>query len=292
MALSTDKIRIWLDYDQNELNDQYNQRVLVPHADDYIQRNLEESARARAQLTCQLDIPYGPSHTEILDIFPALTQRAPIAVSIHGGAWTRMSKNHVSYPAEAFVSAGCTYVAVDFGLVPAVTLDELVRQNRAAIAWVYHNASTFGADPNRLYVAGHSSGAHVTGMMMTTDWKRDYGLPSDVIKGALACSGMYDLHPVRLSSRNDYLTLDAAAARRSSPIHHIPAYGCPLVIGYGENEQQEFRRQSVEFARVWRAHGFICREFDLPGLNHFDVGQQYNQPHSPILKAMFEMMGV
>ncbi len=286
------KPKVWLDYDQEALNDQYNQRVLVPHADAYAQRNLEESARVRSQLVCELDIPYGPSEVERLDLFPAPRAGAPIVVYIHGGAWTRSSKNHVSYPAESFVGAGAAYVAVDFGLVPSVTLDEQVRQNRAAIAWVYHHAADYGADPNRLYVAGHSSGAHVTGMMLTTDWARDRGLPRDVIKGALACSGMYDLEPVRLSSRNDYLKLDVEAARRNSPILHIPATGCPVIIGYGEGDQTEFRRQSTAFAAAWHAAGLRCHEVDLPGLNHFDVGQQYNAPQSAIVKLMFEMMGL
>ncbi len=286
------KPKIWLDYNQDELNDQYNQRVLVPHADEYAQRNLEESARVRAQLDCDLDRAYGPSEVEKLDVFPAATSGSPIVVYSHGGAWTRSSKNHVSYPAESFVGAGAAYVAVDFGLVPSVTLDEQVRQNRAAIQWVYRNAATYGADPNRLYVAGHSSGAHVTGMMITTDWERDWELPSDVIKGALACSGMYNLEPVRLSSRNDYLKLDIEAARRNSPILQIPASRCPVIIGYGEGDQKEFRRQSIEFAEAWRADGMACHEIELPGLNHFDVGQRFNCSQSPILKAMFEMMRI
>ncbi len=266
------KPKVWLDYDQDALNDQYNQRVLVPNADEYAQHNLEESERVRALLSCELNIPYGPTEVEKLDWFPAPVAGGPIVVYIHGGAWTRSSKNHVSYPAESFVGAGASYVAVDFGLVPSVTLDEQVRQNRAAIQWVYHHAADYGADPHRLYVAGHSSGAHVTGMMITTDWARDLGLPPDVIKGALACSGMYDLEPVRLSSRNDYLKLDTEAARRNSPILHIPSAGCPIIIGYGEGDQAEFRRQSMAFAAVWRAAGLVCHEVDLPSLNHFDVG--------------------
>ena len=127
--------------------------------------------------------------------------------------------------------------------------------------------------------------------MITTDWARDWGLPPDVIKGALACSGMYDLEPVRLSSRNDYLKLDPEAARRNSPILHIPAAGCPVIIGYGAGDQDEFRRQSMTFAAAWRGAGLRCHELELPGLNHFDVGQQYNEPQSPILQRMFEMMG-
>ena len=284
--------KVWLDYDQDALNDQYNQRVLVPNADEYAALNLEESERVRARLPCELDISYGPSEAEKLDLFPAPIAGGPIVVYIHGGAWTRSSKNHVSYPAESFTRAGATYVAVDFGLVPSVTLDEQVRQNRAAIQWVYHHVDSYGANPDKLYVAGHSSGAHVTGMMLTTDWARDWGLPPDVIKGALACSGMYDLEPVRLSSRNDYLHLDPEAARRNSPILQIPAAGCPVIIGYGEGDQDEFRRQSKAFAAAWRATGLRCHELELPGLNHFDVGQQFNEPQNPILKLMFEMMGV
>ena len=288
----SEKIKVWLDYDQDELNDQYNQRVLVPNADEYVQQNLQASARVRERLTCRLDLAYGPSEAEKLDFFPASSPGAPVVVYIHGGAWTRTSKSHVSYQAESFVGAGANYMAVDFGLVPAVTLDELVRQNRTAIQWVYRNAATLGVDPHRLYVAGHSSGAHVTGMMITTNWEGDWGLPADVIKGALACSGMYDLEPVRLSARNDYLELNMAAARRNSPILHLPDHGCPLIVGYGEQEQQEFRRQSIAFAKAWRAHGLSGQEFDLPGLNHFDMGQQYNHPDGPILKAMFAMMGL
>ena len=179
--------KVWLDYDQDALNDQYNQRVLVPNADEYAQRNLEESERVRACLPCELDVPYGPSEAEKLDLFPAPIAGGPIVVYIHGGAWTRSSKNYVSYPAESFTRTGVAYVAVDFSLVPSVTLDEQVRQNRAAIQWVYHHAESYGADPNQLYVAGHSSGAHVTAMMMTTDWARDWGLPPDVIKADVPC---------------------------------------------------------------------------------------------------------
>ena len=284
--------KVWLDYDQAALNDQYNQRVLVPNADEYAKRNLEESERVRAALPCELDVPYGPTEDETLDVFPAPAAGGPIVVYIHGGAWTRSSKNHVNYPAESFTRAGAAYVAVNFGLVPSVTLDEQVRQNRAAIQWVYQHAGRYGADPNQLYVAGHSSGAHVTGMMITTDWARGWGLPPNVIKGALACSGMYDLEPVRLSSRNDYLQLDLEAARRNSPILRIPASGCPVIIGYGEGDQDEFRRQSKTFAAAWRAAGLRCHDVVLPGLNHFEVGQQFNAPQSPILKLMFEMMGV
>jgi arylformamidase len=285
-----DPAKVWLDYTQEELDYNYNQRELVKNWDEYLTYYNSESERVRAKLNCRLDISYGPSEDQILDVFPATDPDSPVVVYIHGGAWTRSHKDSNAYLAESFVEAGAAFVSVHFGLVPKVTLDEQVAHNRAAIEWACRNCRDFGANPDRLYVAGHSSGGHHVGMMITTDWERDHGLPANVIKGALACSGMYDLEAPRRSYRNEYLHLDDAAVERLSPIRHIPEYGCPLIIGYGGGEHEEFRRQSKEFAEAWRAHGFVCQEFDMPGLNHFDVAKEFNNPDSPILKAMFPMI--
>ncbi len=282
--------RVWLDYSQEELDYNYNQRKLVPNWQEYFDYYTSESERVRAKLEGRLDISYGPSEDQILDVFPAAEAGSPLVVYIHGGAWTRSHKDANAYPAESFVAAGAAFVSVHFGLVPKVTLDEQVAHNRAAVEWAWRNCRDFGCDPDRLYVAGHSSGGHNVGMMITTDWRRDHGLPGDMIKGALACSGMYDLEAPRRSARNEYLQLDDEAVERLSPIRHLPDRGCPLIIGYGGGEHEEFRRQSQEFAAAWRARGFECQELDLPGLNHFDVGQQFNNPDGPILKATFEMI--
>ena len=283
---------IWLDYDQEALDSQYNQRALVPDADDYIAVDIAESERVRQKLECRIDVAYGPGEDERLDVFPAAAPGSPLVVYMHGGAWTRSDKANESFMAEAFVAAGAAFVAVNFGLCPRVTLDEMIRQARAAVAWSHENAASFGADPARLYIAGHSSGGHVGGMMAVTDWPAAHGLPRDLVKGALLCSGMYDLAPVRLSARNDYLRLDAAAEARNSAIRQIPADGCPLVIGYGGGEQKEFRRQSREFAAAWREAGLKVREFDMPGVNHFERRRHFNDPDGPILKATLEMMGL
>ncbi len=282
--------KIWLDYDQDALNRQYDQRALVPHADAYLARYARESARVRATLDCRLDVPYGPSDDEKLDIFPAKAAGAPVLVYIHGGAWTRSHKDGNSYQAPALVNAGAAFVSVNFGLVPSVSLDEIVRRCRAAVEWTYRNAADFGADPDRLYVAGHSSGGHLTGMLAVTDWAGGSGLPEDAVKGAFAASGMYDLEPVRLSARNDYLNLDIAAARRNSPIHHLRAAMPPMVIAHGGREHEEFRRQSTEFARTLKQRGLKCRALDFRALNHFEVGEEFANPDGALLKAVFEVM--
>jgi arylformamidase len=249
------------------------------------------SAEVRARLDCRLDVPYGPSEDERLDIFPAAAADAPVVVYYHGGAWTRWHKDNNSFQAPAFVEAGATFVPVNFALVPRVTLDELVRQCRAAVVWVYNNSVSFGADPNKLYVAGHSSGAHVVGLLAVTDWTQ-WGLPAGVIKGAFAASGMYELEPVRLSSRNRYLNLDEAMTARNSAMRQIPERVPPMVIAYGEREQIEFRRQSKDWAAVLRERGHRVTELDLPGLHHFEVAEQYANPDGALLKAVFQEIGL
>ncbi len=287
--MKTTEPKVWLDYTQTELDAEYNQATKVSNIPEILERVMAESARVRTEFDCELDVSYGPSEDERLDIFPAAERDAPVVVFIHGGAWTRTTKESVSYPAESFVGAGATYIAVNFGLVPNVTLDELIRQNRAAIVWVYQNAKSFGAEPEQLFVAGHSSGGHIAGMMVVTEWRK-WGVPDNIIKGALAASGMYDLEPVRLSARNEYLKLDEATARRNSSIRHIRDAMPPLVVAYGEHELEEFRRQSQAFVDALRKGGHVHQEIDLPGLNHFDVGFEFNNPDGRLLNAFFEIM--
>lgn len=283
---------VWLHYDQAGLNDQYEQRVLVPHADQYLAREAEESALVRETLRCRLDVNYGPTKEETLDIFPADGEGNPALVYLHGGAWTRSDKRGNSYQAPAFVGAGVSFLSVNFGLAPAVSMDELVRRCRAAVHWVHENTESFGSDRNRLFVAGHSSGAHLAAMVAVTDWAADWGLPADTVKGVIAASGMYDLEPVRLSARNEYLHLDRAATERNSPACHIRKGMPPMIVACGEKEQVEFRRHAVDFTYALRKDGHGCVSLDLPGQNHFDVGEALADLDSPLYKAAIELMKV
>lgn len=282
----------WRDYDQAELDAQYEQRTLVPDAAAYFERHLRLGEEVCARLDCRLDVAYGPGPDERLDVFPAGGTDTPVVVYLHGGAWTRWTKAHNRFQAPAFVDRGVAFVSVEFTLVPPGTLDQQVAQCRAAFAWVHAHAREFGGDPAKLYVAGHSSGGHMAAMLATTDWAGDAGLPADAVKGTIAASGIYDLAPVRASARNGYLQLDAEGALRNSPMAHIPDALAPTVIAYGTGELAEFQRQSRDFAAELGRRGHDCREVVLPGLNHFEVGEAFAEPDGPLLAAAFEMIGV
>lgn len=285
---------VYRGYSQAELDAQYNQATLVPDIGGYLDAWNGESARVRDSLPCRLSVPYGDGPAETLDIFPAENGAAgaPVMLFIHGGAWRALSKDSFSYPAAPFAAAGAVWVAADFSLLPDVSLDEQVRQNRAALVWLWRNARSFGGDRDRIYICGHSSGAHVGGTLVQGGWRRRADLPEDVIKGAVLVSGMYDLKPVRLSARNDYVRLDEVAARRLSPIHNIPERLPALALFWGSGELDEFRRQSRAFAETLWALGHRAEAMEISGANHFDMADGFADRRSAILRSCLGMMGL
>ena len=272
-------------YDQTALDAQYEQRTLVtaPAVDGYIREWRDSSERVRIEHEVIADLDYGPGERERVDIFPVAAPDAPMVLFVHGGAWRRLSKDEFSYPAPGFLQRGIAFAVAGFGLVPAVTLAEQVDQVRRALAWVHANASRFRIDAKRIHLLGNSSGGHLAGMLMGAG-------EAPLARGALLVSGIYDLEPVRLSSRNDYLDLDPASARSLSPITRIPSGGRPLIVGWGERELDEFQRQSREFAAAWGEQGGPVHTVVRPTCNHFDMTTELGQPESPVLQAFLEMI--
>ena len=280
-------------YDQPALDAQYEQRTLVPAeaVDGYIREWRESSERVRSAYEVIADLDYGAGERESLDFFPAARPDAPLVLFVHGGAWRRLSKDEFSYPAPGFLERGIAYAVAGFDLVPAVTLAEQVDQVRRALAWAHANASRFRIDAKRIYLLGNSSGGHLAGMLMGEgQGVGESQRQTPLARGALLVSGIYDLEPVRLSSRNDYLDLDPASARSLSPIARIPSGGRPLIVGWGERELDEFQRQSREFAAAWAEQGGAVHTVVRPTCNHFDMTTELGQPESPLLQPFVEMI--
>jgi arylformamidase len=282
--------KVFGDYTQEELDRQYEHRNIVANAEEFTAKGRAESKRIRDTIAGPRDIAYGPEPRQKLDIYPAGRANAPIVVWFHGGRWQMNSKEDSCRPAETFSRAGLNFIATSFRQAPHVPMDTIIDDARRAVAWAYNNAQSFGGDRNRLYIVGHSSGGHMAGMMVTTDWTK-LGLPRDAVKGGLLGSGMYDLEPVRLTFRNEALKLDKESAARNSPIKHIPVPGCPIVVTVGALESDEFRRQSREFAAAWNKAGNKAEFIEVPGLHHFSLSADFNNPANPAVKAALALFG-
>jgi arylformamidase len=277
---------IFRGYDRAALDREYDNRKKVSDAPAWLTRFAEASRDTRVEIPCRLDVAYGPAPGERLDIFPAdRATPAPIHVFIHGGYWQWLDKRDFSYVARAFVPAGITTVVINYGLIPAVTMAELVRQCRASIAWIVRNAASFGGDAGRLSVSGHSAGGHLVAMLMATDWAA-LGLPADAVKSGVGISGLYDLEPIRLCYLNDVLRLSPEDARAHSPIHLVPRHAGPLLLPLGAREGPEYLRQSQEMAASWRRHGGLCEVLVLADHDHFSIIWELNDRESPLARAV------
>ena len=285
-------MKVYLDYDQVGLDRQYEHRHFVSDADEILAFQAAESARVRAAAKGRFDVAYGDGEDELLVIYLAEGDGpAPIVVFFQGGRWAMGSKNSNCEAAEMYTAMGVHFVSVNFSLLPGVTMDVLIGQCRDAAGWIWRNASDFGGDNARMFVHGKSSGAHVAGMMAVTDWSQFDGLPADLFKGGLLVSGMYDLEPVRLTYRNEWLKMDERAALANSPIRHIPNNGCPLIVGVGALETDKFRRQSKEFSEAWSAAGLECQFAEMPDRHHFSVNEDMNVAGSELTKPFLALMG-
>jgi arylformamidase len=283
---------VWLDLDQKELDDAYDQSVYAPNQRQITGRYATNSEAVRARLGAPRRFAYGPTEIEGLDVYTTRQPNAPINVFIHGGAWRGgLAKNFAS-PAELFVRAGAHFVVPDFVnvLQTGGSLMPMAEQVRRAVAWVYRNAGSFGGDPSRIYVSGHSSGGHLAGVVLVTDWRKQFDLPADTVKGGLCCSGMFDLKPVRLSKRSDYVKFTDEVEHALSPQRHLDKLNCPVIVAYGTLETPEFQRQSRDFAAAVKAAGKPVQLLVGEGYNHFELPDTLANPYGPLGRAVLEQM--
>lgn len=279
---------VYLDYTQEALDRAYDQRFWAPNAESVIASWGRLSREARERFAHSTHA-YGPGAGETLDVFPAAGAAAPVHVHVHGGAWRMLSKDEESFLARMFIPAGVTLVVLDFDLIPRVRLPEMVEQVRRAVAWTHANIAALGGDPWRIHVSGHSSGAHLAGVLAVTDWAAR-GLPADLVRSYLLVSGMYDLRPVMLSSRSIYVKLSEAETLELSPILHIDRVNAPLTLAWGEGESPEFRRQPRAFAEALAAAGKPVVAEEIAGVNHFEIFSGLGEPDSALARLALARM--
>jgi arylformamidase len=282
---------VWLDMDQKELDDAYDQAVYAPNREVVIKRCARNSELVRERIGAPKRFAYGPTEIEAVDVFTAKAQNAPVMIFVHGGAWRVGRAAQYHYMAEAFLNAGAHLVVPDFNNVGEVdgSLMTMADQIRRSVAWTVKNAKSFGGDPDRVYVSGHSSGGHWAGVLLTTDWQK-LGLPQDCIKGGVCGSGMYDLKPVRMSARSNYVKFTDETERELSSQRHLDKLVAPVSIVYGTMETPEFQRQNRDFAAAVKAAGKPATLSVMEGYNHFEVMESIGNPYSLFGRAALEIM--
>ncbi|MES2538626.1 MAG: alpha/beta hydrolase [Pseudomonadota bacterium] len=269
---------------------QFRNRPAVPDHPRILARWASESEKARRELRCFLDVPYGAHPMQKLDIYAARGECRAVLMFIHGGYWRGMDKNEHGFVASALADQGVTVVTPNYALCPEVSIAEIVRQIQGASAWLYRHGDGFGVPPDRLYVAGHSAGGHLAAMMMATSWPQvGPDLPAKLFQGGLAISGLYDLREmINVASINCDLKLDIESATAVSPIFMQAATDAPLYLAVGSDELPPFQRQHADFGRHWE--NVLAESARCDGENHYSILLQLIDKKSELRGLMQRMM--
>ncbi|TDB04353.1 alpha/beta hydrolase [Halomonas marinisediminis] len=240
-------------------------------------RARSEASRVRHRVS--LDVPYGPSLAERLDIYHAeglrQGERAPLHLFFHGGYWRSLDSHEFGFIVDDLVASGITVGVVNYALCPTVRFGELVRQARAALVWAWRHADELNCDPAEISVSGHSAGGHLSAMLLATDWAGEYGLPESPLRGALCISGLYDLRPFPWSWLQPKLQLDGRDVAEFSPTFLPCRVPTRVSLIAGGEESTEFARQMEAYATHLERQGIGVEHAVLPDDDHFSILEHY-----------------
>ena len=242
------------------------------------------------KLKGELNISYGANNAK-MDIFYPTTidhDNTTVIMFIHGGYWQEGSKDIYSFISNSWAQAGCTVAIVGYNLAPEVSLDQMVGENQVAVEFV---AKKF--PKSKLFLCGHSAGAHLCAMMSVANWNNNLLVPS-AIHGMCLLSGVFDLVPLIDTYVNDALSLDESSASRLSPQKILqqmsPLLRCPTLVVVEEYGSPEFTRQSKEFAEILKSHGVKCSLLELPGVDHFSLIENMVNPENRLCKEILNLV--
>lgn len=280
---------VFRNFNQEELDQQYNVRAGIPGYQDIFLAWEKSSAEFRRTHPVRENLAYGPDIKQTLDFFPAATRGRPLLVFIHGGYWQSLDKSDFSYVAAPYLKEDINVAVVNYRLAPDVGMAGIVRDNRDAVAWLYRYASELAFDPNRIFVSGHSAGGHLTATLAGTDWDT-LGVPADVVKGGCAISGLYDLEPIRLCYLNKVVRLTESDVASYSPVHHLPLIKLPMILTVGGDESPEYHRLQREYQELLIERGFDVQIVPQQGGHHFDAVDLLGDANGPLAAAVLRMI--
>ncbi|XP_016359695.1 kynurenine formamidase [Sinocyclocheilus anshuiensis] len=265
-------------------------------ADDVIRAHVvcvyAGTEKARSVTQTLLDVPYGDGDGEKLDVYvpSSSSPDVPLVIYFHGGYWQFLSKNESGFLAVPLVQRGVVVVAVGYSVAPKGDMDLMVSQVRRSVVSVVQQYSHISG----LYLCGHSAGAHLAAMVLSTDWTQ-YDI-SPQIKGVFLVSGIYDLQPILSTYVNEPLKMTEEVAIRNSPSHFLPqlkrsSTSCDIIVAVAQNDSPEFRKQSEEYFKALESAGLRVSFEDVPNTDHFNIIEQLVDENYRLTKLLLKMMG-
>lgn len=272
---------------QEELDTEYDVEKAVLEFPKYIDFYQSESLKTRNEISVYENVQYGQTLMERLNVYAAEQPDAPVLIFVHGGYWKLGVGEDYDFVASGLHKAGFTVVVISYGLAPKISIPEMVRQIRDSIAWTAKNILDFNGNPNRIFIAGHSAGAHLATMAAFTDWQ-EYGLGKNTVKGILAISGLYDLEPVSQTFVQPTVRITAEQILYLSPIRLIRPSNIPIIVSWGGIETTAFIKQSSNFIDAWLKVGNQGQKLIVEKAHHFNILEEFSE-NGLFTKAITEL---
>jgi arylformamidase len=266
--------------DRATLDAAYNNSAAVTDSAEWLAAWRRRSVVIRARHGVQLDIPYGKQERARFDYFPAGGAGAPLFVFIHGGYWQRNDKEIFSFVAEGPLAYGIDVVILGYTLAPTARLSDIVRELNQALTFLSQNAEQFGFNSEKIYAGGWSAGGHLSAI----------ACQHQLLRGALAISGIFDLEPIALTYINDLLRLDRNEIETLSPLRLLRHGMAPLHLAVGINELTELKRQSLSFKEAADSLRLPVSLRVLPRHHHFSILDELAKPEGALMSELLQVM--
>ncbi|BAQ78569.1 alpha/beta hydrolase [Pseudomonas sp. St29] len=227
------------------------------------------------------DIAYGSDPRQKLDVYQprGAAPGAPVVVFFYGGSWNSGSRSDYDFVGEALASRGMVVVLADYRLYPQVRYPAFLEDAARAVAWTHEHIGGYGADPQRLFLMGHSSGAYNAAMLaLDRRLLEEVGLSPQIIKGWIGLAGPYDFLPIRNPEvRPVFFYPDSPPD--SQPINHV-SQGAPpaLLIASNQDSLVNPQRNTGGLANKLRAAGVPVQEFYFARTNHATLVAALSRP--------------
>ena len=214
-------------------------------------------------------IVYAARHDLRLDVYPPVAEEpAAVVVFFYGGGWRKGQRDWYRFVGLHLAEAGFLTVIPDYRSFPEVTFPDFMDDAAQAVAWTLTHAEKHGGDPSRVFLMGHSAGAHIAALLATDGRHlQRAGVDRSRVQGVIGLSGPYDFLP--LTSRPlKQIFPDETTRPDSQPVNFVDAASPPMLLVHGADDDTVWPRNSQRLAALLQAHQVAVDLHVFPGVGH------------------------
>ena len=240
-------------------------------------------------------VRYGTEARQQLDVYqPALSRDGIVVVFFYGGSWGMGERAQYRFVAQTLTRYGATVVVADYRLYPEVVFPAFMDDAAAAVAWTYRNIAQYGGNPQKIYLIGHSAGAHIATLLaLDKHFLAAQGLDTTILSGVVGLATPANF-ATTLEAQYRPVFVDQATLDRAQPVRYVRADAPPMLLQHGADDTVVLPRNSQVLAAKLQAAGGQARAVVYPDKGHSGLILIFSEVlgRSPILDDTLNFLGL